>query len=58
MVIKEKYCNSCKTKVSNIVGSVSFICPNCGEKEIIRCSHCRTIAARYKCENCNFSGPN
>ena len=57
MDIKEKYCNSCKTKLSNLIGSVSFKCPNCNSTDIIRCNHCRSIAARYRCE-CGSSGPN
>ncbi|MBI2670994.1 RNA-binding protein [Candidatus Woesearchaeota archaeon] len=51
-------CNSCKVSVTNLTGLVRFTCPSCSEKEIVRCSHCREIAARYKCDNCGFSGPN
>lgn len=58
MVKKEWICSSCKTKLSNIRGSVIFKCPNCGGEEIIRCLHCREIAARYTCSKCGFSGPN
>jgi len=55
---KDSRCNSCKVKVANMPGSVKFICPGCGKAEIIRCPHCRKIAARYKCSSCGFSGPN
>lgn len=55
---KELRCNSCKVKLANIKGSVIFICPSCGKKEIVRCEHCRKIAARYTCDGCSFSGPN
>ena len=58
MVNKEQKCNSCKVKVTSMPGSVKFMCPSCGKKEIIRCTHCRKIAARYKCPDCGFSGPN
>lgn len=34
-----------------------FKCPNCGETDIVRCSHCREIANIYKCKNCGFEGP-
>ena len=55
---KDLICNSCKTKITNLVGSVSFSCPSCDEEEIIRCSHCRKIVAKYKCGACGFGGPN
>lgn len=55
---KEIECTSCKTKLTNLKGSVMFKCPNCGKGEIIRCLHCRKIAAKYKCSLCNFEGPN
>ncbi|MFH0752462.1 MAG: zinc finger domain-containing protein [archaeon] len=51
-------CNSCKTELSNQRGSTIFKCPNCEKYEIARCKHCRQIAARYHCPNCEFSGPN
>lgn len=54
----DKICSSCKTKISSIGGGASFRCPNCNEAEIIRCKHCRQIAARYTCGKCGFSGPN
>ena len=55
---KEEKCTSCGADVTNDVGNVKFKCPKCGEKEIIRCSHCRKIAARYNCGKCGFTGPN
>ena len=51
-------CISCKVKVTNMEGTVKFPCPNCGKFEIIRCSHCRKIVAKYKCPECEFEGPN
>ncbi len=53
---KVKKCTSCKVDIANLKGSVKFSCPGCGEHEIIRCKHCREIAARYKCI-CEFTGP-
>ena len=50
-------CNSCKKEIE-LDGGVRFLCPNCGKYEIIRCKHCREIAARYVCKGCSFSGPN
>ncbi len=55
---KEMYCSSCSMKISNLGGSVRFKCPSCGNFEIVRCPHCRKIAAKYVCANCSFSGPN
>ncbi len=51
-------CSSCKKRIANIAGTAKFPCPNCAKTTIIRCAHCRKIAAKYKCSNCNFSGPN
>ena len=51
-------CISCKKEVSNDSGAVEFKCPGCGKFNIIRCTHCREIAAKYKCPSCGFEGPN
>lgn len=51
-------CNSCKKKIVNNVGSVSFPCPQCNKTVIVRCSHCRKTAVKYTCYECNFRGPN
>jgi len=50
-------CNSCKRSIANVQGSVRFACPSCTAYELIRCSKCRTIAAKYKCPGCGFEGP-
>jgi predicted RNA-binding Zn-ribbon protein involved in translation (DUF1610 family) len=55
---KELACLSCKRKVMNEAGTVIFNCPSCGKSQIVRCGHCRNIAAKYKCHECGFSGPN
>jgi len=54
----EQFCMSCKKRITNMVGTTKFSCPNCGKFEIIRCEHCRKVAARYECPECKFSGPN
>ncbi|MBD3259471.1 RNA-binding protein [Candidatus Woesearchaeota archaeon] len=51
-------CSSCSTRITNSKGSIRFKCPNCGEGEIVRCAHCRKIAAKYTCPKCGFTGPN
>lgn len=58
MVEKQYTCNSCKVRVVNLQGSTKFKCPGCGKSEIVRCKHCRELGARYKCPNCDFTGPN
>ncbi len=55
--MEELTCSSCKKKITNITGSVRFPCPKCGEHEIIRCGHCRSISAPYTCPGCQFEGP-
>jgi predicted RNA-binding Zn-ribbon protein involved in translation (DUF1610 family) len=54
----QKVCISCKKRITNDNGSVIFNCPNCGKTEIVRCSKCRKIAAKYTCPECGFTGPN
>jgi len=33
------------------------MCPKCGKQEIVRCTHCKSISAKYKCHECGFEGP-
>ena len=54
---KVKYCTSCKKEISDEKGAVEFPCPNCNEVMIIRCEHCRSVAAKYVCHKCGFEGP-
>ncbi len=58
MVKKDLACISCKRKIMNFIGSVKFVCPNCGKSEIIRCSDCRMNVIKYTCPSCEFEGPN
>ncbi|MEK6983848.1 MAG: zinc finger domain-containing protein [Nanoarchaeota archaeon] len=58
MAVKQALCSSCKKRISNTIGSTRFMCPRCTKIEIIRCNHCRRIAAKYKCSECEFEGPN
>lgn len=57
---KKVQCNSCRKEIINERGVARFNCPKCGKYEIIRCSRCREIAAKYNCpdEKCGFQGPN
>jgi predicted RNA-binding Zn-ribbon protein involved in translation (DUF1610 family) len=56
---KEKLlCSSCKKNIANSKGAAVFKCPNCSKTEIVRCVHCRKIAAKYICPQCSFEGPN
>jgi predicted RNA-binding Zn-ribbon protein involved in translation (DUF1610 family) len=55
---QKKNCISCKRDITNDAGTISFLCPKCGKYSIIRCRHCREIAAKYTCPECKFSGPN
>jgi LSD1 subclass zinc finger protein len=58
MVKEQLKCGSCKAIIANLTGSAKFQCPKCGKSTIIRCKHCRSIAVKYKCHECNFTGPN
>ncbi len=51
-------CSSCKKRITNKPGVVRFMCPNCGKEEIVRCKLCRQNASKYKCQSCDFTGPN
>ena len=51
-------CVSCKKKITNDAGTAKFPCPACAKETIVRCKHCREIAAKYTCPECGFSGPN
>lgn len=53
----ELTCSSCKKRIS-AESAARFPCPACGKEEIVRCAHCREIAAKYKCHSCGFEGPN
>ncbi|MEM3153968.1 MAG: zinc finger domain-containing protein [Candidatus Woesearchaeota archaeon] len=54
----EKQCISCKKPMLGLTGVAKFKCPKCMKYEIIRCAHCRQIAAKYICPGCKFEGPN
>jgi len=57
-MMEKAKCSSCKKALTNVSGSVSFVCPNCGKQTIVRCRHCREIAAKFVCPECGFEGPN
>jgi len=54
----QEVCSSCKKRITNVAGTAKFPCPKCAKFTIIRCMHCRQIAAKFKCPACNFEGPN
>jgi len=54
----ELKCTSCKIRITASEGAVKFPCPKCKKSEIVRCRKCREIAAKYKCPDCGFEGPN
>jgi len=56
--VQEIKCMSCKKPLTNVTGSVKFLCPNCGKVKIIRCRNCREIVTKYTCPSCGFEGPN
>ncbi len=56
--MEAKVCNSTKKRIDNDVGAVIFLCPQCGEQEIVRSSFARANALKYKCHGCQFEGPN
>ncbi len=56
-MVLELRCTTCKENVIADEGWVKFLCPNCGEFLIVRCSKCRRLANPYRCEKCGFEGP-
>ena len=47
-----------KENITNSEGTAIFPCPKCGKAKIVRTKHERTIAAKYTCPECGFTGPN
>jgi predicted RNA-binding Zn-ribbon protein involved in translation (DUF1610 family) len=39
-------------------GATIFMCPNCGDEEIVRSLYAKRLGIRYTCTKCSFSGPN
>jgi predicted RNA-binding Zn-ribbon protein involved in translation (DUF1610 family) len=58
IVMEDKKCLSMNTRITNDKGSVSFLCPSCGDYEIVRSKKARQIVSKYTCPKCNFTGPN
>ncbi|MBI2547627.1 MAG: RNA-binding protein [Candidatus Aenigmarchaeota archaeon] len=54
---KNLQCNTCGTNVLSKKNFVQLNCPQCGKTEIIRCSTCKNLGAKYRCKECNFEGP-
>ncbi len=51
-------CTSLKKQITNLDGTARFPCPKCTKTVIVRSKESRKIAAKYKCPNCGFVGPN
>jgi len=49
-------CASCGRALRG-AGATQFLCPNCGETAIGRCSRCRDQSVTYRCPKCAFEGP-
>ncbi|MBI5072234.1 RNA-binding protein [Candidatus Woesearchaeota archaeon] len=54
---QELHCISCKKSQTNSQGTAVFACPQCSKFQIVRCQHCREIAAPFTCPECGFVGP-
>lgn len=51
-------CSSTKVKTTNLTGTTSFLCPNCGKATIVRSKKARELVIKYTCPECGFEGPN
>lgn len=47
-------CASCGREIDE--RSIVIMCPRCGKNHIARCSHCKRLSTKYKCD-CGFEGP-
>ncbi|MGD0256439.1 MAG: zinc finger domain-containing protein [Thermoplasmata archaeon] len=52
----ELRCTSCGRAVPS-PGATQFVCPQCGEAVIGRCTRCRDQSVGYACPKCGFEGP-
>lgn len=51
-------CSSSKKPINpDDHGAVRFMCPSCGNFEILRSSQSRKLGNAYICHNCGFNGP-
>jgi len=55
--MQAKVCISTKKRIDNDEGAVTFLCPKCGDYEIVRSSFARVNGLKYTCP-CGFEGPN
>jgi len=55
--INPPICTSCGKIIAPGEKAVAFVCPNCGQAIIWRCSKCRAQGTPYVCPNCGFKGP-
>ena len=50
-----KKCSSCGKEVKFKFSE--FKCPSCGKEIVIRCDSCRSLATKFSCRQCGFTGP-
>jgi len=50
-------CISCNAEIAPREHATRFLCPNCGEVEIVRCEMCRKLSNIYNCPSCGYEGP-
>jgi predicted RNA-binding Zn-ribbon protein involved in translation (DUF1610 family) len=50
-------CTSCHAEIAPREHAARFLCPNCGDVELVRCEKCRKLSNPYKCEKCGYEGP-
>ncbi|ABR56961.1 zinc finger domain-containing protein [Methanococcus aeolicus] len=50
-------CTSCHAEIAPREHAARFLCPNCGEVELVRCEKCRKLSNPYKCGKCGYEGP-
>ncbi|MGM5484278.1 MAG: zinc finger domain-containing protein [Nanobdellota archaeon] len=58
MEVSRMECSSTHTNITNMGGTARFMCPKCGEYEIVRSKRARELAMKYNCPKCGFEGPN
>jgi predicted RNA-binding Zn-ribbon protein involved in translation (DUF1610 family) len=54
--VPERLCTSCGMALGR-KGSVTFLCPQCGQASIGRCYRCRDQSVPYTCPSCGWVGP-
>jgi predicted RNA-binding Zn-ribbon protein involved in translation (DUF1610 family) len=50
-------CTSCGKTILPGTGTTKFLCPQCGDILMQRCTKCRQFGRTYRCPKCGFIGP-